>query len=430
MKVKIAYYKEDREVDIPEKNLIGVLRPKDIHPAADLTACINENLDHPIGTQPFDAMCVGKKNVCILVCDLTRPMETERVLPLLLERIERNAPGAKITILIALGTHRGLSDEEIDKLCGKGIREKCNVVNHAFDDPDALVQIPCDREDMPPVFVNKILTECDLRVAVGAVKPHPIFGWSGGAKIVIPGVAGYETTGYSHWLTCPHKGIEVMGKEDNPVRLLYESIVVKAHLVDFILNAVLTEESKISDVRCGDLVQAHRAAVHIAKKYYLCDVEEPADAIIVGVGKWASDLWVGSNAVYQSEFYLRKHGTIVLLGNFPEGISPVHKEISQYGYMPYREALKLIAPGGPLEHDLSTASHLVHLGRVLDARQADCVLISEGISREEANKVGFQYLDSPNEIMGYLTKKYGENVRILAIPGYNSTPIISGRPQD
>lgn len=189
--------------------------------------------------------------MCILVCDLTRPMETERVLPLLLERIERNAPGAKITILIALGTHRGLSDEEIDKLCGKGIREKCNVVNHAFDDPDALVQIPCDREDMPPVFVNKILTECDLRVAVGAVKPHPIFGWSGGAKIVIPGVAGYETTGYSHWLTCPHKGIEVMGKEDNPVRLLYESIVVKAHLVDFILNAVLTEESKISDVRCG-----------------------------------------------------------------------------------------------------------------------------------------------------------------------------------
>ena len=206
--------------------------------------------------------------------------------------------------------------------------------------------------------------------------------------------------------------------------------MVKAHLVDYILNALLTEESKISDVRCGDLVQAHRAAVHIAKKYYVCDVEEPADAIIVGVGKWASDLWVGSNAVYQSEFYLRKHGTIVLLGNFPEGISPVHKEISQYGYMPYHEALKLIAPGGPLEHDLSTASHLVHLGRVLDARQADCVLISEGISREEANKVGFQYLDSPNEIMGYLTKKYGENVRILAIPGYNSTPIISGRPQD
>ena len=107
MKVKIAYYKEDREVDIPEKNLIGVLRPKDIHPAADLTACINENLDHPIGTQPFDAMCVGKKNVCILVCDLTRPMETERVLPLLLERIERNAPGAKITILIARGACRG-----------------------------------------------------------------------------------------------------------------------------------------------------------------------------------------------------------------------------------------------------------------------------------------------------------------------------------
>lgn len=429
MKVKIAYYREDREIDIPEKNLIGVLRPKEIQPAEDLTACINQNLDAPIGTEPFDKLCAGKKNICILVCDLTRPMETDRVLPILLDRIERNAPGAKITILIALGTHRGLTDEEIDKLCGPGIREKYSVINHAFDDPNALVQVPYSAEGVPPVFVNRLLTECDLRLAVGAVKPHPIFGWSGGAKIVIPGVAGYETTGYSHWLTCPHKGIEVMGKEDNPVRLLYESIVTNAHLMDFILNAVLTEDSKISDVRCGDMVKAHRAAVSIAKKYYVCDVDEAADAIIVGVGKWASDLWVGSNAVYQSEFYLRRGGTIVLLGNFPEGISPVHKEIAQYGYMPYERARKLIVKGGPLEHDLSTASHLVHLGRVLDARQADCVLISNGISREEAHQVGFQYLDSPNEIMAYLKEKYGEQVRILAIPGYNSTPIISNTPQ-
>lgn len=119
----------------------------------------------------------------------------------------------------------------------------------------------------------------------------------------------------------------------------------------------------------------------------------------------------------------------MLLGNFPEGISPVHKEIAQYGYMPYERARKLIVKGGPLEHDLSTASHLVHLGRVLDARQADCVLISNGISREEAHQVGFQYLDSPNEIMAYLKEKYGEQVRILAIPGYNSTPIISNTPQ-
>ena len=97
--------------------------------------------------------------------------------------------------------------------------------------------------------------------------------------------------------------------------------------------------------------------------------------------------------------------------------------------MPYREACKLIAKGGPLEHDLSTASHLVHLGRVLDAREAECVLISEGISREEANKVGFRYLDSPDEIMDYLKKKHGEDLRVLAIPGYNSTPIISSKPQ-
>lgn len=428
MDVKFAYYRESVTLDIPEENLIGVLRPEEIHPARDLRACISENLDHPIGTKPFRELCAGKKKICLVICDLTRPMETEKVLPVFLEQLEQYAPQAEITILIALGTHRPLSGEEIDKLCGPGVREKYRVVNHAFHDPAELVQIPCDRADVPPVFVNRLLVESDLRLAIGAVKPHPIFGWSGGAKIVIPGVAGYETTGYSHWLSCPHRGVEVMGLVDNPVRQLYESIVVEANLIDFILNAVLTEESRISDVRCGDIIQAHRAAVKLAEASYIRDVAEPADAIIVGTGKWAADLWVGSNAVYQSEFYLRKGGTIVLLGNFPEGISPVHKEIAQYGYLPYREVRKLVE-GGPLADDLSTASHLVHLGRVLDAREAECVLLSEGIGREEAQKVGFRYLDSPAEIMGYLKRKHGENLRVLAIPGYNSTPIISSMPQ-
>ena len=427
-RVKIAYYHEDREVEIPEENLIGVLHPKEIHKAENLAACLNENLDHPVGTRPFNEVCAGKKKVCIVICDLTRPMETDRVIPVLLERLEQYAPQAEITFLIALGTHRPLTDEEIDTLCGPGIRQKYRVVNHAFHDPDALVKIPCDREDIPDVYVNRLLVESDLRIAVGAVKPHPIFGWSGGAKIVIPGVAGYDTTGYSHWLSCPYKGVEIMGQVENPVRQLYESIVSGANLIDFIINAVLTEQSEISDVRCGDLIQAHRACVEIARQYYIRDVAEPADAIIVGVGKWASDLWVGSNAVYQSEFYLRKGGTIVLLGNFPEGISPVHTEIAQWGYRPYREVKKLVEDG-TLAGDLTLAAHLVHLGRVLDARQAECVLISEGISREEAEQVGFRYLDSPDQIMDYLKRKHGDGVRVLAIPGYNSTPIISSTPQ-
>ena len=117
------------------------------------------------------------------------------------------------------------------------------------------------------------------------------------------------------------------------------------------------------------------------------------------------------------------------MGNFPEGISPVHTEIAKYGYHPYREVKKLVESGGPLEDDLSTASHLVHLGRVLDAREAECVLISNGIDRETARQIGFNYLEKPTEIIDYLKKKYGENVRILAIPGYNSTPIISHKAQ-
>lgn len=427
--VKIAYYNEDIEMELPEENLIGVLRPREINRTENFDECINYNLDHPIGTLPFNDACAGRKKICIIICDLTRPMETRRILPILLARLNKYAPGAEIRILIALGTHRALDDKEIDILCGSGIKEKYSVINHAFNDEKQLIKVPCQRTDIPDVYVNRLLVESDFKIGVGAVKPHPIFGWSGGAKIVIPGAAGYKTTGYSHWLSCPYRGVDIMGRVNNPIRLLYESVVVKAGLIDFLLNAILTEQCEIADVRCGHVVKAHRACVEVAEKYYIRDIDEPADAIFVGVGKWASDMWVGSNAVYQSEFYLKKGGSIILFGNFPEGLSPVHTEIARYGYRPYREIKKLVE-SGVLSEDLTMAAHLVHVGRVLDERKAECLLVSRGVTREEADKANLGYLNSPEEALDYIMKKHGSKARILIIPGYNSTPVIASRPQN
>lgn len=341
-RLKIAYYKESLEIDVPKDNLIGVLLPKEIHKAENLNSCINYNLDHPIGTLPFNSACAGKKNVCIVISDLSRPMETEKVLPILIARLNKYAPAAKINILIALGTHRPLTEEEIDQLCGVGIKEKYNVVNHSFSDSNQLAKISNGYGNMPDVYVNRLLTESDFRVGIGAVKPHPIFGWSGGVKIVIPGVADYATIGYSHWMSCPYRGVDIMGKVNSPVRAFYENIVLNAKVMDFICNVILTEKSEIADIRCGHVVKAHRACVEIAQKYYIRDVDEPADAVLVGVGKWGADMWVGSNAVYQSEFYLKKGGSIILFGNFPEGLSSVHTEIAQYGYKPYRDRKSVV----------------------------------------------------------------------------------------
>ena len=182
------------------------------------------------------------------------------------------------------------------------------------------------------------------------------------------------------------------------------------------------------NVRCGHFIQAHRACVAVAEKYYYRDAE-PADAVVVGCGKWGADLWVGSMSIYSAEFFLKKGGTIIALEACPEGVSPMHPEVLQYGYRPYGEVKKLV-DDGTLSGDLTMAAHLIHVGRVIEARQAECILLSDGISREDAKKLGFGYMDSLEEIVPYILKKYGDNARILAIPGFASTNVISRHPAE
>ncbi len=423
--VSFAWYKSTREVPIPEENLIGILEPDEILPAADLERTVNENLDHPIGTPPFNELCAGKRKILVLISDLSRPMETDRVLPIVLRRIEQAAPEAEVRILVAQGTHRALNREEKLRLVGKDVLDRYPVLDHAYDDPEQLIRLEGERADFP-IYVNRLLRECDLRIGIGAVKPHPIFGWSGGCKIIIPGVSGRETTGISHWNSTPFRGIDIMGRVENPVRGEVERVVEKEKLIDFILNAVLTEDSRVHDVRCGHFIRAHRAAVEIAGRYYYKDAE-PADAIVVGCGKWGADLWVGSMSIYSAEFFVKKGGTIVALEACPEGVAPMHPEVLTYGYRPY-PVVKRMVDSGILADDLTTAAHLVHVGRVIAERQADCVLLSDGIAREDAEKLGFGYLDSIGEILPYIFKKHGKNARILAIPGFASTNVISKHP--
>ena len=425
-KVRMAYFDECLEIDVPERNLLGVLEPDDIRKADDLVAVLAHELENPVATAPFSSLCAGRKKVCILVCDLTRPMETEKVLPVVIEKILEASPEAEISILVALGTHRPLGEEEMDRLVGREIRGRFPVINHDARDETRLTTIGGTRKDFP-VQVNSLLVECDFKIGIGAVKPHPVFGWSGGVKIVIPGVSGYGTTGLSHWNSAPFAGTEIMGVVDNPVRLEVEDVVTSNRLLDFIVSAVLDKDSRIADLRCGDPVLAHRKCVGLAKKHYLRDVPAPADVVLVGVGKWGADLWVGSMGVYQSEFFLKRGGTVVLFGKFPEGVSRTHGEILEWGYRPYSEVEPLVRDG-TLAGDLTLAAHLVHLGRVLEARQANCVLVSEGISREEAFRLGFDYLDSPDGVLDDAFARHGRDAKILAIPGFNSTPVISEHP--
>lgn len=128
--IRMAYFDEAVDIDVPDRNLLDVLVPEDMHRHADLAGCLEHNLEHPVGTPPFSELCKNRKKACIIICDLTRPMETEKVLPAVIAKLKAASPDVDITLLVALGTHRPLSDAEINKVVGKDIHAKYRVVNH------------------------------------------------------------------------------------------------------------------------------------------------------------------------------------------------------------------------------------------------------------------------------------------------------------
>ena len=200
-KISLPYGKETVEVSVPENQLIGVYSPKDIPPVADIRAEVRRALANPIASPSLREMVRGKKNVVFVADDNTRLTPTDQLIPILLD--ECNAAGVaddQITVIIALGTHRFMTEEEILAKFGEETVRRVRIKNHPYKELAALVDLGVT-DNGGRILINKDVVEADFKIGIGSIVPHHIPGYAGGAKIVQPGVSGEETTAYTHPLS-------------------------------------------------------------------------------------------------------------------------------------------------------------------------------------------------------------------------------------
>ena len=245
---------EPLTLDFPDLYRVAVYPPRD---APDIgPEGIRRAFAEPIGTARIAELARGKRSAVIVVDDIARPTPASRVIPAILEELrEAGVPDRGITFLLALGCHRAMTRAEMIRKLGEEATRTYQVLNHyAYEN---LAHVGRTSRGTP-VELNRHYVEAEVRIGVGQISPHGGPGWSGGAKTVLPGVAGIETIIANHKPGRLKPGLVQI--EGNEWRADMEEAVRLAG-IDAVANVVVNSTRGIAGLFVGDLVAAHRAGV-------------------------------------------------------------------------------------------------------------------------------------------------------------------------
>jgi nickel-dependent lactate racemase len=321
MQISLAFGKTGLAVDLPDRFRYRVLEARAATPLPDWQSTLELALDRPIGAAPLAELARGKRSAAISVCDITRPAPNRLTLPPVLRRLEQaGIPRERITILIATGLHRAATAAEIREICGDEIAAAYRVVNHDARDLSSHRPLGTTKSGTP-VYIDERFAAADLHITLGFIEPHLMLGYSGGRKLVAPGLAAQETIKVLHSPKFMRDARSVEGSiEDNPLhRELLEIARLARH--DFILDVALARDRSIAAVFAGDPERAHRSGVEFVSVVLLQTLEEPVDACITSSAGYPLDLtyYQCIKGVTAASHIVKPGGSILLAAACTEG---------------------------------------------------------------------------------------------------------------
>jgi nickel-dependent lactate racemase len=278
VKVKLAYGESGLVVDLP-LDRTTVVAPRRVAAVRDARDAVLDALRRPtVGAPLRDRVRPGQR-VAISICDGTRPQPRHVMVPAVLDELEGVIDADDVVVLVATGTHRGNSPAELESMLGREVLDRVRVVNHDARDDASLRWVGRLAGDVP-VWLNREWLDADVRITTGFVEPHFFAGFSGGPKMVAPGLAGLDTVLALHdarrigderatW------GVTV----GNPVHDAVRAIATSTG-VDFAVDVLLDRDQRIVDVFAGDLLEEHAAACASARRVAMVRVPAAFDVVV------------------------------------------------------------------------------------------------------------------------------------------------------
>ena len=413
MRVKLEYGRTGLHVTLPDERVVRKLAYKDAPPLPDPLASLREVLERPNGTPPLAELARGRKSACIVICDITRPVPNEMILRPMLEILEQAGIARdKITILVATGLHRPNEGEELVEIVGRFIADNYRIENHhgqALDEHTYLGESPRG----VPIWIDSHYVNADLKITTGLIEPHLMAGFSGGRKLICPGIAGLETVKVWHgpqFLEHPKADCGIL--DGNPVHEENTWIGRKTGC-DFIVNVVIDSDRRALKFVGGDMEAAFLEGVAFVRGVVRDTVAEPVDIVVTSCAGYPLDttFYQAVKGLTGALPIVKQGGTIIMAASLSEGIgSPQFQQLFQENTSLEVFVERIMGQ----DYFVMDQWQLEELAKV--RRKAKVKIVSDGIPAATLNGLFVEAAATVEQAVAESLAEYGPLAKIAVIP--------------
>lgn len=427
MKIELLYGHEGIVVDVPDDISVTSIHKNTMTPLDDPSKAVEQALESPVGSASISVIAQGKKTACILICDVTRPVPNGTLLPPLVDKLT-GAGIAKedILILVATGLHRPNEGEELKEIVGsEEVFESIRIENHFARDREAHVELGKTSRGFP-IMIDSRFVDADVKIVTGLVEPHFMAGYSGGRKLVAPGVAYQDTILKFHTAhILEHSKAANCIIDGNPLH--NEQIeIVRAIGGVLALNVVIDEERRIGFVNFGDIEMSHLEAVAFMRKYAEVPVSRRFKTIVTTSAGYPLD-----KTYYQTVKgmvgvidILEPGGTIIIASECSEGM----------GSQEFVAAQRLLCEVGSDQfmsildgRDKALIDEWQTEMLIKALRVGKIQLYATGLSRDDLKDIYVEPVSSVEETIEASIKAHGEREIAVVPEGPYVIPLFDGK---
>jgi len=424
--MKIDYGINGLELSLDPSWNVTVLRPKEQKGLVDPITRIREAIKNPLESESLYDMIKFKKDlnrICVVISDSTRPVPSHIILEALVKELnEYGIQDNQISILIATGLHRPSREDELERILGNDLKDRLKTIDHVASDKNSLKYLGNTIDDVP-IYINKYYCESDLKILTGYVEPHFFFGFSGGRKALVPGIAGKVTIQANHSAKNIASRNSRFGIYKNNIMHINAIEIAELVGVDFAINTCINEKHEIVKVAAGNFEKVHEELVDYQLKHIFEEIKEPYDIVVCGNGGYPLDLnlYQAVKSMAIGEIAVKKGGTIISVNECAEGIGigqEKFKELIFSGMNPkilYDKILKreIVAPD---------QWEIQILSRIL--MKAEIIIVSS-LNENEIGNIGLKYAKTVEDGIKMVLKKADLNAKVLILPnGPQILPIL------
>jgi len=413
MRFHLDYGRAGLEVELPERHVVKCLAYQPAEPLADPEAALVERLSRPRGTPPLAELARGRRDACVVISDVTRPVPNRVILPPLLAALEQGGIARqKILILVATGLHRSNTRDELLEMVGPFVVENYRIENHHGEAISEHTRLG-DSPRGIPIWIDTRYVEAELKITTGLIEPHLMAGFSGGRKLICPGLAGLETIRVWHGTDfLEHPNARSGCLQDNPVHEENTYIARRAGC-DFIVNVVIDDRRRILSVVAGDMEAAFYEGVELARGPVTDTLSHPVDIVVTTSAGYPLDttFYQSIKGLVAALPIVKPGGTIILAAGLSEGIgSPEFQRL--FDENPSLEIF--MARILNTEYFVKDQWQLEELAKV--CRQARVKVVTDGLPAETLRRLFVEPAESVEAAVAETLAELGRNATIAVIP--------------